>query len=93
MDATGDSEKRHDGWLIGAGVERKIHHNVSVGLEYNYINLGAETRRVNAPLVISNFVEIEGGHKVRVDPDEIHSVTLRLNFLLNEPDRAAAPLK
>jgi outer membrane immunogenic protein len=94
VSAVGSSEKRHDGYVIGGGLERMIHPNLTVGVEYSYVDLGSRTHSIDAPLNISDVVEIEGGHKVRVDPDEIHTVSLRMNFLLNGPEHVeAAPLK
>jgi outer membrane immunogenic protein len=32
----------HNGWMVGAGIEHAISRNVTIGLEYNYIDLGSE---------------------------------------------------
>lgn len=34
------TDEDHGGWIAGAGVEHQIGDNVSLGLEYNYIDLG-----------------------------------------------------
>lgn len=94
INASGDSDKRHDGWMLGAGFERKLHPNVTLGVEYNYIDLNARTHSIDAPLEIGP-IDIPGGYSVRVDPDAIHTVSLRLNLKLDKPDEpvVAAPLK
>jgi opacity protein-like surface antigen len=94
VSSSGDSDKRHDGWVVGGGIEKMIYPNLTLGVEYNYIDLSSRTHSVDAPLNIGNFAQVPGGFKVRVDPDAIQTVTLRLNFLLNAPTYAeAAPLK
>jgi outer membrane immunogenic protein len=93
VSSSGDSDKRHDGWVVGGGIEKMIYPNLTLGVEYNYIDLSSRTHSVDAPLNIG-FAQVPGGFKVRVDPDAIQTVTLRLNFLLNAPTYAeAAPLK
>ncbi|MBS0232127.1 MAG: porin family protein [Proteobacteria bacterium] len=89
--------KRHDGWSIGGGIERMILPNLTVGVEYNYIDLGAETYSFDGPLTFGSgkgALSIPGSYSARIDPDAIQTVTFRLNFLLNGPAYAeAAPLK
>jgi outer membrane immunogenic protein len=40
--------KRHDGWVLGAGVEYLLATNVVVGLEYSHIDLEEETYSFNS---------------------------------------------
>lgn len=91
--AAGSSEKRHDGWIIGGGVEHLIHPNLTLGVEYNYIDLGSRTHTVDSPLVVSGVGAIDASHKVKIDPDEIHTVALRLNFKFGAHESVAPPLK
>jgi outer membrane immunogenic protein len=90
-------DKRHDGWSIGGGIERMILPNLTVGVEYNYIDLGAETYTFDGPLVLGSgrgAVSIPASYHARIDPDAIQTVMFRMNFLLNTPAYAeAAPLK
>ncbi len=93
VSTSASDNKRYDGWSIGGGVERMIFPNLTVGVEYNYIDLGAETYSFNAPLTIGPAT-IPASYQARIDPDAIQTVTFRLNFLLNGPAYAeAAPLK
>jgi outer membrane immunogenic protein len=61
-----------DGWVIGTGAEYRLTHNVSLGLEYSFIDLGKDnvfgTTAAALPYVITG-----------VDT-QIQSVTARLNF-------------
>ena len=84
VSAAGNSEKRHDGSTLGGGIETMIRPNLTIGIEYGYIDLGARTHSIAAPLEIGSLVDLPAGHKVRIDPDEIHTVTLRVNFLLEK---------
>ena len=36
-----DDDENRDGWLLGAGIERLLLHNISGRLEYFYSDLGA----------------------------------------------------
>lgn len=66
------SDEYHSGWVVGSGLDYKIHKNLALGLEYNYIDLGSETH------------SIIGGYDL--DPGSIHAFSARLTFLLN-PNR------
>lgn len=91
---TFSSGSRVDGWTAGVGFERKLAHNVSFGLEYNYIDLDG-----------TDFSFLAGGGPVvltakkgycppppkpvsgRLDPDGLHTVMARLSFKLGgEPE-------
>jgi outer membrane immunogenic protein len=87
VSATGTSDKRHDGWMIGGGIERMIAPNLTLGVEYTYIDLSARTHSIDGPLDVGSFASVPGGYKLRVDPDAVQTVALRLNFLLNGPHR------
>lgn len=67
------TEETHNGWLAGAGFEEMISPDVSVAVEYNYVDLGNQDHRgvVFAPAggVIVNDVDVQ-----------LHSVTARLNW-------------
>ncbi|MBY0560481.1 outer membrane beta-barrel protein [Hyphomicrobium sp.] len=86
-------QKRMNGWSVGGGLERMVLPNLTIGVEYNYISLGAETFAFNGDLNIDG-VSLPNSYKARIDPDSIQTVTFRMNFLLNSPEHvAAAPLK
>jgi outer membrane immunogenic protein len=69
------TDETHHGWVAGAGFEHMIGSNVSVGLEYNYIDLGNTDHTGTAsPGVVVNDMDAQ-----------IHSVTARLNVNLYTP--------
>ena len=57
--------------------------NVSFGLDYNYIDIGSETIRFD------RFDDIA----VRVDPDNIQTLSARLTFHFNAPREPYVPIK
>jgi outer membrane immunogenic protein len=69
----------HHGWTLGGGVEYKILSGVTLGVEYNYIKLNAD---FSAPVVELPNGAQEGTSASSIDT-ESHSVTARINFLLN----------
>jgi outer membrane immunogenic protein len=75
-----------NGWTVGAGIEYKFMSNVSLGLEYNYIDLQSKSfsRLDSSAFAIT---------AINVDPDPIHTVTARLNFHFNRPAPVAEPMK
>jgi outer membrane immunogenic protein len=65
-------DDRRNGWVVGAGFEYMVSRNLTLGLEYNFIDLGnasyAGLTRTGLPYLIT-------------DADvEIHTLTARLNF-------------
>jgi len=44
---TGSVKATRYGWLIGAGLERKIDSNLSAYVEYDYMNFGKKTLTIN----------------------------------------------
>lgn len=84
---------RVDGWTAGFGFERQITHNVSIGLEYNYIDLGAKSFTFagsGGPLSsASTAVDCPPPKPVSgsFDPDGLHTVLARVSFRLgSEPE-------
>jgi outer membrane immunogenic protein len=72
-----ETAETHNGWVAGAGIEHAIAQDVSVALEYNYIDLGeqehsgiATTPPWDGPVV--NDVEAQ-----------LHTGTVRLNWHFN----------
>lgn len=93
--ASSSSSKRHDGWTVGAGFEYMLRPDVILGLEYNYIDLGARGHSGSGEAYFDiGPHEMDGGiyTKTRVDPDAIHAVYARLSFKLGR-EAPAAPLK
>lgn len=84
------STEHHGGWVVGSGFEYMIRPSVVLGLEYNYIDLRARTHKRfgrgdlyeyllgRADLNLNYPIDTT----VRVDPDPIHSVYVRLSFKL-----------
>jgi outer membrane immunogenic protein len=87
---TFSSSERHDGYIIGAGLEYALTQGVILGVEYNFIDLGSETHK--------GLAKVDGvpdeEFKINTDP-EIHTVTARLSFKIGReaPVAVAPPLK
>lgn len=77
-DASADSystEETHNGWLAGAGFEHEIGEHTSVGLEYNYVDLGSQDHTgltVGGAATMVNDIDVQ-----------LHTVTARLNYHFN----------
>ena len=68
------TDEDHNGWLAGAGLEHQIGDNVSVGLDYTYIDLGNQDHSGAAT----------GGGTVVNDIDvTVQTVTARLSYHFN----------
>jgi outer membrane immunogenic protein len=68
-----------NGWTVGTGIDYKLTRNISLGVEYSYIDLGSQnfasvTREFGFPFTI------------RDHDAQIQSVTARLNFQFNRDD-------
>ena len=73
------------GWTAGLGLEYKISRNMSLGVEYSFIELGSETD--NGRTSLANLITLR-------DHDlQIQSVTARLNFQFYRDEYRAPPLK
>jgi outer membrane immunogenic protein len=69
-----DDEGRANGWTVGGGLEYRIHRNLSLVLEYNYIELDSERFRQAPPFpVVADMDEMR-----------IHTVMGRLNILIGQ---------
>jgi outer membrane immunogenic protein len=70
------TSETHNGWVAGAGVEHAIGSNVSVALEYNYIDLGEQDHSgiATAPFggLVTNDIDVT-----------LHTATARINWHLN----------
>ena len=76
-------DKSQSGWTVGGGFDWMFAQNVSFGLDYNYIDIGSETVRFD------RFDDIA----VRVDPDNIQTLSARLTFHFNAPREPYVPIK
>lgn len=66
----------HNGWTAGAGIEHAIGSNVTVALEYSYVDLGSESH--------TGVATNPGGGPVTNDVEaELHIGTIRLNWHFN----------
>lgn len=61
-----------NGWTVGAGLEYKVARNISLGVEYSFIDLGSET---NAGITRALIPVTVRDHDV-----QIQSATARINF-------------
>jgi len=70
-----------NGWTVGAGAEYRLSRQVSLGVEYDYLNLGLGNKTVSCPACGTGI----GFGTPVVDGDiEVHSVTARLNYLIGQ---------
>lgn len=78
--------KRHGGYTLGAGLEYKVMRNVSIAIEYDYLNIngGTHTGPYGGVFVNQNY---------RVDDTQVHEVTARLNFYLHRPEPVVEAMK
>jgi outer membrane immunogenic protein len=62
----------HNGWTVGGGLEYKVARNISLGVEYSFIDLGSQTTTgvTAAALPVT----------IRDHDVQVQSVTGRLNF-------------
>ena len=74
------SDARHHGWVVGGGFEYMINPNVTFGIEYNYIDLGAKTHSGVTTIDVTDVGSGSFASSTRVDVDAIHAVYARLNF-------------
>lgn len=94
LGGTFSSDWRADGWTAGIGFERQIAHNISFGLEYNYIDLGGKNFTFSGgggPTIQSTakYYNCPPDKPVsgRLDPEGIHTVLARLSFKIGgEPE-------
>ena len=72
--------RMHHGWTVGAGLDYVIAAGVTLGVEYNYVDLSAD---VKAPVLnIGSGTQVGGAFANSSVDTNIHSVSARLNFLL-----------
>lgn len=62
-------------------MEYMVHHGVTLGFEYDYVNLESKTHTLNGAVAICCGISFPASSQIRVDPDAIHSVNARLTFL------------
>lgn len=94
LGGTFSSDWRSNGWTAGIGFERHLTRNVSIGLEYNYIDLGAKTFTFSGgggPVILSSvkdpYCPPDKPVSGRLDPDGIHAIMARVSFRLgDEPE-------
>lgn len=68
---------RHTGPTVGAGIEHKLSPRISLGVDYNIIDLGSR----QATLICSHVTDTPcGGFQVEVAPERTQTLMVRLNF-------------
>lgn len=80
------SDARHDGWVVGGGFEYMITPNVTLGLEYNYIDLGSKTHNGVTTIDVTGVGSGSFDSSTRVDVEAIHAVYARLNVKVGGED-------
>jgi outer membrane immunogenic protein len=73
---TWSSKETHGGYNLGAGLEYGLTQNIIIGVQYDFIDLGAKTHTA-AGLTGNGLSQQWGG---TIDVDSIHVVTGRLSF-------------
>ena len=63
--------------MLGIGVETTVLENVSIGLQYNEINLKTKNQTINDPHADAGF---EGPDVVSVNPN-IKTLSIRASYL------------
>lgn len=89
VSASARSNERHGGWMAGAGIEYALAPNLTLGLDYTYIHLGAKRHSMTS-LASDSFTY---PYDLRVEPDPTHAVSLRLNFRLGGHDAEPSGVK
>jgi len=79
------SSERHNGFVLGAGLEYMITPNVVFGLEYSYTDLEAKTHNGSTSLSVNGAPLGTVDSRMRVDPEAIHAVSARLSFKFGGP--------
>lgn len=87
------SSERHNGFVLGAGLEYMMTQNVVLGLEYSYIDLQAKTHEGLTSIAINGAPLGAIDSKMRVDPDAIHAITARLSLKFGGPPETHASYK
>ena len=73
----GQSKSNHSGTVLGIGVETTVLENVSIGLQYNEINLKTKNQTINDPYAGTGY---EGPDVVSVNPN-IKTLSIRASYL------------
>jgi outer membrane immunogenic protein len=77
---------RLGGWYIGGGVDMALAHGWTLGLEYRHYDFGSETLLTHLPTGVPS-------PDIRNVDATLDTVTLRVSWKFDRPDRAAVPLK
>jgi len=86
--ASGQTSKRHYGFVVGGGFEHKVNEFLSMGVEYTYTKLQAKTHSASLEGDIQAFedfdvFDFDGDYNVRVDPNGLHSVKATVSIHFN----------
>ena len=78
------SDDWRNGWTVGGGFEYRVARNISLGIEYSFIDPGSES--------ISSVTRLGTPVLVRDNDVQIQAVTARLNYQFYR-DESRAPMK
>ena len=71
---------RHTGPTVGAGIEHKLSPRISLGVDYNIIDLGSRQATLDTPTITRKYkISIVPRH-AEVTPGRTHTIMVRLNF-------------
>lgn len=73
---TWSSSERQNGWTVGTGLEYVLQSNVTVGLQYDYVNLGDENHSALG-ITSTGVQQLWVGN---IDTGALHMVTARINY-------------
>jgi opacity protein-like surface antigen len=86
----GDRE-RHSGWYIGGGVDMAVSAGWSIGLEYRHYEFDDATYNVARTVATTGLLDLsQPANRADATSDII---TLRVNWKLDRPAPAPAPMK
>jgi outer membrane immunogenic protein len=83
-----NTKERHNGWVLGGGLEYMLRPTTTLGLEYSFMSLDSERHTASTTGTIPGLP-----YTVDIDDIAIHALTLRLSFKLTPDRHAPAPLK
>lgn len=82
LGAIASAKTRLDGWTAGLGIERALTQNITVGFEYNYVDLGSKTLAAPASPTVPTvaLLVFEPPKPTKIEVDGLHTVFARVTY-------------